>query len=109
MVLLSKSQQSTSLWTKSYCHLFWNKVLLALSHVCLLVSCSWLHLWHQGATALHGWDRDCITYKIENIYSLDLFRGGKKKPKLSLPGLEFWSPEDGTLGKMKDFRMSRGN
>ena len=57
---------------------FVNKVLLAFSHVCLSVSCSWLHLWHQGATALYGWDRDCVTYKIENIYSLDLFRGGKR-------------------------------
>lgn len=37
------------------------------------------------------------------------FQRGKKTQNLSLPGLEFWSPEDGTLGKMKDFRMSRGN
>lgn len=62
----------------------------------------------QGATALHGWDRDCVIYKTENIYSLDLFRG-EKGPKLSLPALEFRSPKDGTLGKMKDFRMSRGH
>lgn len=51
----------------------------------------------------------CNLQNGKYLFSGPFQRGKKNPPKLSLPALEFRSPEVGTLGKMKDFRMSRGN
>lgn len=79
-------------------------VLLELSHTHLSMYCSWLHLCPSGTTAPRSWDRDLVVYKVANSGFLAL-------PRKSLPplALEFGSASDGTLGKVKHLRISRGS